>query len=88
MSFSLENVKAVAGTVSPTFEEYFGRESFFEGKPALPESVGYFVVLGFGAFFSITTTILVYLNKKYGKLQTITSEHFKYVFFTSCGVMF
>jgi hypothetical protein len=61
----------------PPFLEYSGQESFFGGKPALDEYVGYLVVLGFGLFFSTMTTLLVILNKRYGNLGEITSEHFK-----------
>lgn len=33
--------------------------SFFGGKPALGQAVGYAVVLGFGAFFTVFTSFLV-----------------------------
>lgn len=37
-----------------------GRQSsFFEGKAVLNQSVGYSVILGFGAFFAIFTSFLV-----------------------------
>jgi hypothetical protein len=57
--------------------EYFGQDSFFKGSSPLPESVGYAVVLGFGAAFSIFTTILVFLEKKFAGGASITSEKFK-----------
>jgi hypothetical protein len=57
--------------------EYAGQESFFGGTPPLSESVGYIVVLGFGAAFSIFTTLLVYLEKKFAGGASITSEKFK-----------
>jgi hypothetical protein len=57
--------------------EYAGQESFFGGTPPLSESVGYIVVLGFGAAFSIFTTLLVYLEKKFAGGAGITSEKFK-----------
>jgi hypothetical protein len=38
---------------------------------------GYLVVLGFGAFFSVMTTTLVYLDKKYAGGVAMTSEQFK-----------
>jgi hypothetical protein len=56
---------------------YDGQDSFFGGEPALSLAVGYFVVLGFGAMFSIFTTILVILDKRFGKKHVITSEQFK-----------
>lgn len=49
--------------------------SFFD-RP-LSQAVGYVVVLGFGALFSIFTTILVYLDKYFGRHKNMTSEHFK-----------
>lgn len=39
--------------------------SFFEGKTVLNQSVGYAVVLGFGAFFAVFTSFLVWLEKRY-----------------------
>jgi uncharacterized membrane protein (DUF4010 family) len=65
------------GELSPVFPQYAGQSSFFEGDTPLSKPVGYLVVLGFGFLFSIVTTILVYLNKYFGKLGDITSEHFK-----------
>lgn len=63
--------------VSQQPAEYLGKESFFEGASPLPESVGYAVVLGFGAAFSIFTTILVFLEKKFAGGAALTSEKFK-----------
>lgn len=63
--------------VPATFDEYRGQDSFFGGEPPLSKSVGYLVVLGFGAFFSLMTTGLVYLNKYFGNMGATTSEHFK-----------
>ena len=34
--------------------------SFFDGKPVLNQAVGYSVILGFGAFFAIFTSFLVF----------------------------
>lgn len=45
-------------------DAYKGSESFFGSSTPLPESAGYAIVLGFGAFFSVFTTVLVYLDKK------------------------
>ncbi|KAM7490937.1 hypothetical protein LguiA_033858 [Lonicera macranthoides] len=39
--------------------------SFFEGKAVLNQGVGYSVILGFGAFFAIFTSFLVWLEKRY-----------------------
>ncbi|CAI5528189.1 unnamed protein product [Closterium sp. Naga37s-1] len=39
--------------------------SFFGGKPPLDISVGYAVVLGFGAFFAVFTSWLVWLEQRY-----------------------
>uniref|UniRef100_A0A6M2F104 Urea-proton symporter DUR3 n=1 Tax=Populus davidiana TaxID=266767 RepID=A0A6M2F104_9ROSI len=39
--------------------------SFFEGKAVLNQGVGYSVILGFGAFFAVFTSFLVWLEKRY-----------------------
>lgn len=60
--------------------KYSGQSSYFGGEAPLDESMGYLVVLGFGVFFSLLTTALVYLNKYFGANGHLqTSEHFKYV---------
>lgn len=59
------------------FQQYRGQDSFFGGEPPLSKTVGYLVVLGFGIFFSVMTTGLVFLNKYFGSKGDITSEHFK-----------
>jgi len=56
--------------------EYAGMTSFFGGEAPLSESVGYIVVLGFGAAFSILTTILVYMERRFSGTG-MTSEQFK-----------
>lgn len=56
--------------------EYAGKESFFGGESPLPVSVGYAVVLGFGAAFSIFTTAIVYVEKLYSGNIIMTSEKF------------
>lgn len=61
----------------PPFDRYKGVESYFGGEAPLSEGIGYLVVLGFGMFFSIFTTFLVFLNKRFGKNGNETSEHFK-----------
>jgi len=43
--------------------EYKGKDSFFGDATPLPEGAGYAIVLGFGVFFSLFTTMLVYLDK-------------------------
>ncbi|XP_010255736.1 PREDICTED: urea-proton symporter DUR3-like [Nelumbo nucifera] len=41
------------------------QSSFFEGKPVLNQGLGYSVILGFGAFFAVITSFLVWLEKRY-----------------------
>ncbi|EOY25434.1 Solute:sodium symporters,urea transmembrane transporters [Theobroma cacao] len=41
------------------------QSSFFEGKAVLNQGLGYAVILGFGAFFAIFTSFLVWLEKRY-----------------------
>ena len=65
------------GTLSPTYDEYQGQKSFFGGDAPLSVGIGYLVVLGFGALFSVMTTALVLMNKYFGSKGDITSEHFK-----------
>jgi hypothetical protein len=61
--------------------EFQGQDSYFGGAPPLPTSVGYIIVIGFGVFFSLFTTAIVYLDKYYSKNKgdgaLMTSEHFK-----------
>jgi len=56
--------------------EYFGMSSYFGGTPPLSTAIGYLVVLGFGALFSVFTTLVVYMDKIFAGNATITSEHF------------
>uniref|UniRef100_A0A0D9XMY9 Urea-proton symporter DUR3 n=1 Tax=Leersia perrieri TaxID=77586 RepID=A0A0D9XMY9_9ORYZ len=78
----------MASGVCPPAELGFGAEyysvvngvcsragSYFGGKPVLTQAVGYAVVLGFGAFFALFTTFLVWLEKRYVGSQH-TSEWF------------
>ena len=60
-----------------SFSEYSTDSSFFGGEAPLDEWVGYAVVLGFGGFFSIFTSLLVLADKYYGTKKEMTSEHFK-----------
>jgi hypothetical protein len=53
-----------------------GNPEYFGGKPPLSEAVGYIVVLGWGAFFSILTTLVVVIERKMSG-QKFTSERFK-----------
>ncbi|CAJ1394132.1 unnamed protein product [Effrenium voratum] len=55
--------------------EYVGKTSFFGSNTPLPLESGYAIVLGFGAFFSVLTTVLVYLDK-YANNTEHTSEFF------------
>jgi small basic protein len=65
------------GELSPTYNEYKFQSSFFDNDAPLDVSVGYLVVLGFGVLFSVVTTSIVYINKNFGQMGDITSEHFK-----------
>ena len=38
---------------------YIGKDSFFGGESPLSTAIGYVVVIGFGAFFSLFTTAVV-----------------------------
>jgi len=49
--------------------------SFFGGSAALSEGAGYGIVLGFGVGFSLITTLLVYLDKRFNGTN-ISSEFF------------
>ena len=78
--------KAVFAGQSPRFvdrqllasamdQTYAGQTSFFGDNTPLPVESGYAILLGFGAFFSVLTTILVYLDK-YANGTEHTSEFF------------
>ena len=56
---------------------YIGKDSYFGGAPPLSQAVGYIVVIGFGLFFSLFTTFVVYIEKLFSDNASITSEHFK-----------
>lgn len=51
------------------------QSSFFEGKSILGQGVGYSVIIGFGAFFAVFTSFLVWLERRYVGSQH-TSEWF------------
>lgn len=55
----------------------YNQASFFGGSAPLSESIGYLVVLGFGLFFSLFTTLIVMADKYFGSKKEMTSEHFK-----------
>jgi len=55
--------------------EYYGVQSFFGGATPLPLWAGYAIVIGFGLFFSLFTTALVYIDKVVNKTEH-TSEFF------------
>ena len=61
---------------APPFLQYQDSESFFGGDAPLPQVVGWAVVVGFGALFSVITTIIVIISQKYGGVGHMTSEHF------------
>ena len=61
--------------------EYQGMSSYFGGETPLSLTVGYLVVLGFGALFSVFTTLVVFLDKTFAGNASQTSEHFKWVYF-------
>eukprot|EP00968_Pinguiococcus_pyrenoidosus_P021896 scaffold2952_cov312-Pinguiococcus_pyrenoidosus.AAC.11 len=71
----MSGVQIVYGETDPPLAEYRGQESFFEDESPLDLGVGYAIVLGFGAFFSVFTYALVYLDQRYNK-TLITSEQF------------
>ncbi|KAI7988934.1 Urea-proton symporter DUR3 [Camellia lanceoleosa] len=50
---------------SGTGDSCVRQSSFFGGKAVLNQGVGYSVILGFGAFFAIFTSFLVWLEKRY-----------------------
>ena len=67
----------VSWSVGAEAAELVGRDSYFQGSTPLDTWVGYLVVIGFGAVFSIFTTIVVYLDKTFAGNASMTSEHFK-----------
>eukprot|EP00931_Biecheleriopsis_adriatica_P103353 TRINITY_DN781_c0_g1_i6.p1 TRINITY_DN781_c0_g1~~TRINITY_DN781_c0_g1_i6.p1 ORF type:complete len:686 (+),score=149.75 TRINITY_DN781_c0_g1_i6:132-2189(+) len=65
----------MASSIGRVMEQYKGQDSFFGTTPPLPEWSGYAIMLGFGAFFSIFTTAMVYLDKNANGTKH-TSEFF------------
>lgn len=56
--------------------ELQGQGSFFEGEAPLDQAVGYAVVLGFGLFFSLFTTFIMWIDKKFSTKKELNSEDF------------
>ena len=67
----------VSWTIGADAANFAGQDSYFLGTTPLPQWVGWVVVIGFGALFSIFTTIVVYLDKTFAGNASMTSEHFK-----------
>lgn len=66
------------GTCGPNLfnlTEYDGKCSFFDGKPALPQALGWFIVVGLGAIFALASAGAVWLDARYTE-EPHTSEHF------------
>jgi hypothetical protein len=61
----------------PNFDEFAGLTSYFGSQPPLSQTIGYLVVIGFGALFSVFTTAVVYVDKLFAGNANATSEHFK-----------
>jgi hypothetical protein len=55
--------------------QYDYKTSFFGDSAPLGQGVGYGIVVGFGAFFSILTTVMVWLDYRFGGTRT-SSEQF------------
>mmetsp|Transcript_3555 Transcript_3555/g.10340 ORF Transcript_3555/g.10340 Transcript_3555/m.10340 type:complete len:694 (-) Transcript_3555:691-2772(-) len=51
------------------------RDSFFAGQPVLSQGAGYGIVLGFGIFFSLFTSLIVWMDYRFGGTRT-SSEQF------------
>jgi hypothetical protein len=57
--------------------QFDGQTSFFDpSTPILPQSAGWAVVVGFGAFFAVVTVVLVWLDIKFAG-HKIISENFQ-----------
>jgi hypothetical protein len=52
-----------------------GQCSFFEGATAIPQAVGWIIVVAFGALFTLLTSIMVFLDYRFGGAAH-TSEQF------------
>lgn len=52
-----------------------GQCSFFEGATAIPQAVGWIIVVAFGALFTLLTSVMVFLDYRFGGAAH-TSEQF------------
>jgi urea-proton symporter len=55
--------------------QYDNRCDFFSDRTALPASVGWLIVVGLGSVFSISTSVLVWLDHRFAGTRQ-TSENF------------
>uniref|UniRef100_A0A7S0S4D6 Urea active transporter n=1 Tax=Chlamydomonas leiostraca TaxID=1034604 RepID=A0A7S0S4D6_9CHLO len=49
--------------------KYDGQCSFFGSDVPLPEGLGWFIVVGLGAIFTVFSTVLMWVDRKYGGVQ-------------------
>jgi len=59
----------------PPYEQYRHQESFFGDTYPLSQATGYVIIVGFGFFFSLFTSLMVWLDAKYGG-TIVNSEQF------------
>ncbi|GIL80103.1 hypothetical protein Vretimale_12924 [Volvox reticuliferus] len=59
------------------FPQYAGKCSFFEhgGSTALPQGLGWFILVGLGAIFALVPTFLIWFERRYGNTSK-DSENF------------
>jgi SSS family transporter len=55
--------------------QYDNNTSFFGGRPVMSQAYGYGIVVGFGIFFSLFTSLIVFLDYRFGGTRT-SSEQF------------
>lgn len=60
---------------SPMPQQYWGSQAYFGGNPPLPVGAGYAIVIGFGAFLSIFTSGIVWVDQWVNRTPQ-TSEYF------------
>jgi SSS family transporter len=75
----MSSIEAIAGEVTRNLSQpsqYAGMDSFFGGTAPLSKAVGFVVVLGFGAAFSVFTTLIVYMEKWFSGGEAMSSEKF------------
>lgn len=74
---SQSTMPAIDGSNLAGLQQYGNATSFFDPtNPILPQSVGWAVVVGFGAFFAILTLILVWFDIKFAG-HVVVSEYFQ-----------